>query len=48
MEKIKWTDMRTNEEVLSMVKEQRTLLKTVQKRKGNWIRLDWRGQRKGK
>ena len=37
MEKIKWTDRVSNEEVLRRVGEQRTLITTVLKRKANWI-----------
>jgi hypothetical protein len=37
MEKIKWTEKITNEEVLSRVDEKRTILDTIFQRKKNWI-----------
>ena len=37
MEKISWTDRVTNEEVLHRVKEERNIIHTVKRRKGNWI-----------
>ena len=37
MEKISWTDRVRNEEVLHRVKEERNILHTVKRRKGNWI-----------
>jgi hypothetical protein len=37
MEKISWTDHVRNEEVLLRVKEQRTILHEISKRKANWI-----------
>jgi hypothetical protein len=37
MEKISWTDRVRNEEVLHRVKEERTILHTVKRRKANWI-----------
>ena len=37
MEKISWTDHVRNEEVLLRVKEQRSILHEVRKRKSNWI-----------
>lgn len=37
MEKIKWADKKTNEEVLSSVGEERSFVETVVKRKKNWI-----------
>jgi hypothetical protein len=37
MEKIIWTDHLKNEEVLLIVKEQRTILHEISKRKANWI-----------
>lgn len=37
MESISWTEKKTNEEVLSMVKEDRCLLKTIQNRRGRMI-----------
>ena len=35
--KVKWTDMVTNEEVLSRVNVKRSILDTVLQRKANWI-----------
>ena len=37
MEKISWTDHVRNEDVLLRVKEQRTILHEIRKRKANWI-----------
>jgi hypothetical protein len=37
MEKIIWTDQVRNEEVLLRVKEQRTILHEISKRKAHWI-----------
>ena len=37
MEKISWTAKKTNEEVLQVVDEERTLVNTIVKRKKNWI-----------
>jgi hypothetical protein len=37
MEKISWTDRVRNEEVLHRVKEDRNVLRTVKRRKANWI-----------
>jgi hypothetical protein len=37
MEKISWTDLVRNEEVLLRVKEQRIILHEIRKRKANWI-----------
>jgi hypothetical protein len=37
MEKIIWTDRVTNEEVLRRVKEEKNIIHTVKRRKGNWI-----------
>jgi len=37
MEKISWTDLVRNEEVLLRVKEQRNILHEISKRKANWI-----------
>ena len=37
MEKISWKDLKTNEEVLRLVGEERNLVKTIEKRKKNWI-----------
>jgi hypothetical protein len=37
MEKISWTDLVRNEEVLHRVKEERNMLQTIKRRKANWI-----------
>jgi hypothetical protein len=37
MEKISWTDQVRNEEELHRVKEERNILHTIKRRKGNWI-----------
>jgi hypothetical protein len=37
MEKISWTDRVRNEEVLHRVKEERTILHKIIRRKANWI-----------
>jgi ppGpp synthetase/RelA/SpoT-type nucleotidyltranferase len=37
MEKISWTDRVRNEEVLHRVKEERTILHKIKRRKANWI-----------
>jgi len=37
MEKISWTDHVRNEDVLLRVKEQRSILHEIRKRKANWI-----------
>jgi hypothetical protein len=37
MEKIIWTDRVRNEEVLHGVKEERNIVHTIKRRKGNWI-----------
>ena len=37
MEKISWKDLKTNDEVLLLVGEERNLVKTIEKRKKNWI-----------
>ena len=37
MQKISWTDYVRNEEVLLQVNEQRNILRTIRKRKANWI-----------
>ena len=37
MEKISWTDLVRNEEVLLRAKEQRNILHEISKRKVNWI-----------
>ena len=35
--KVKWTEHKTNEEVLEMVKEKRMLIETIRERQMNWI-----------
>jgi hypothetical protein len=42
MEKISWTDHVRNEEVLLGVNEQRNIVRTVKRRKENWIGHSWR------
>jgi ppGpp synthetase/RelA/SpoT-type nucleotidyltranferase len=37
MEKISWTDLVRNEEVLHRVKEERSILHRIKRRKANWI-----------
>ena len=37
MEKISWTDLVRNEEVLQRVKEGRNILQTMKRMKANWI-----------
>jgi 4'-phosphopantetheinyl transferase EntD len=37
MEKISWTDILRNEEMLYSVKEDMNILHTVKRRKANWI-----------
>jgi hypothetical protein len=37
MEKISWTDRVRNEEVLHRVKEEGNILRTIKRRKANWI-----------
>ena len=37
MEKVSWKDKKSNEEVLKAVGERRSLIKTIRKRKKNWI-----------
>ena len=37
MEKIKWSEKVTNEQVLDRIGERRTLLKNILRRKVNWI-----------
>ena len=37
MEKISWTDLARNEDVLLRVKEQRNILHEIRKRKASWI-----------
>ena len=38
MEKIKWPEKITNEEVLERIGEKRTLLNNILGRKANWVR----------
>jgi hypothetical protein len=40
MERISWTDRVRNEEGLQIVKEERNILQTMNRRKANW-KLDW-------
>ena len=35
--KVKWTEHKTNEEVLEVVKEKRLLIKTIRERQKNWV-----------
>jgi hypothetical protein len=37
MEKISWTDRVINEEVIRKVKEERNILRTIKRKKANWI-----------
>src|SRR5580692_5306235 len=37
MQKVSWKDKKTNEEILSLVGEERCLMKTIIKRKNDWI-----------
>ena len=37
MEKIRWIDRMTNEELLGRVEEDRNILHTIKRRKVNWI-----------
>jgi hypothetical protein len=37
MEKISWTDLVRNEEVLHRVKEERNIAHTIKRREANWI-----------
>jgi len=37
MEKISWADRVRNEEELQRVKEDRNIVQTINRRKGNWI-----------
>src|SRR6266516_1656469 len=43
LEKIRWSDRITNDEVLTIVNEKRCLIKTITKRKKNWIGHGLRG-----
>jgi hypothetical protein len=42
MEKISWTERVKKEEVLHRVKEERNILRTIKRRKANWIGHIWR------
>jgi len=44
MEKINWRDMKTNEEVLQMVQEERSLMDVIWRRKKTWIGHILRGE----
>ena len=44
MEKISWRDMKTNEEVLQMVQEERGLMDVIWRRKKTWIGHTLRGE----
>lgn len=56
--KVKWTEHKTNEEVLEVVKEKRLLIKTIRERQKNWVghilrndsllRTVWEGRMEGK
>ena len=37
MEKIKWSEKVTNEEIIERIREERTLFNTIVRRKANWI-----------
>jgi len=37
MEKISWTDRVRNKEVLHTVKEESDILRTINRRQGNWV-----------
>jgi ppGpp synthetase/RelA/SpoT-type nucleotidyltranferase len=37
MEKVSWTDRVRNEEVLSRLKQERSILSKIKRRKDNWI-----------
>ena len=37
MEKINWTEKVTNEQVFERIREKRTLLNNILRRKGNWV-----------
>ena len=45
MEKINWRDKITNEQVLGIVKEKRTLIDVIRSRKKKWIGHVLRGNR---
>src|SRR6218665_759978 len=44
MEKISWRDMKTNEEVLQTVQEERCLMEVIWRRKKNWVGHILRGE----
>jgi len=44
MEKISWRDMKTNEKVLQVVQEERSLMDAIWRRKKNWIGHILRGE----
>src|SRR6218665_573827 len=44
MEKISWRDMKTNEEVLQMVQEERSLMDVIWRGKKNWTGHILRGE----
>ena len=44
IEKISWRDMKTNEEVLQMVQEERSLMDVIWRRKKNWTGYILRGE----
>ena len=44
MERVNWKDRKTNEEVLDMVGEKRSILETIVKRTKNWIGHILRGE----
>jgi len=44
MENISWRDMKTNEEVLQLVQEKRSLTDLIWRRKKNWIGHILRGE----
>ena len=37
MEKVKWTDKKTNEEILHLINETRKIIPTVKRKKRRWI-----------
>jgi len=37
MDKVKWTDKKTNVEVFNLVKEKKSLLSEIRKRKRRWV-----------
>ena len=58
IKKVKWTEHKTNEEVLEMVEERRSLMRTIQQRQKSWVghilrsdsllRTVWEGRMEGK